>query len=550
MDKEALEKRKRIMSRSINLGHCVCDPNKDCPCPKFKEKNICECAGERENIVTGEVKLTEHVRAVGCASKVPKKYLHDVISKLTGFKDDRVLVGYDSSDDAGVLQIRESDPTASILTVDVFAPSVDDPYTFGMIAAANSLSDIYAMGGKAESALSIVGFPIHSLPEEAMSAMLQGGADKMTEAEVAIIGGHSINDSEVKCGYAVLGSVEKSGVISNSNAEVDDVLVLTKPIGGGIVLFGKQIAKASEEEVEEVTTSMTTLNRTAGEAMKSFNANAATDVTGFSLLGHLSEMAIGSLKVIEVDFSAVPLFSGVERLARLDAFPGAVERNREATADSVEYNDLSEAEQNILYSPETSGGLLISMPRDRAQEYITFLADSNINGVIIGRVVSDSRNGRIVLKGSQSIIGKPKRPDTIVNPEQQQECCCSTHAETATAIEDDSECLSTQKDLAEPSCCSGQQSKTSSGTLPLASASIEFGSYMKAVNTGGEIGAKDKKLMALALSVSHKCGECITLNAAAAKKLGATENEISEAAAMGISFGGASANMFYNQLRK
>ena len=558
MDLSAMEKRKRIMSRSISLGHCVCDPSKPCPCPLFKEKNICECAGEREEIISGDIKLTEHVRAVGCASKVPKKYLQTVISNLKGYKDSRVIIGNESSDDAGVIAL-EGSTRASVLTVDVFAPSVDDPYTFGMIAAANSISDIYAMGGKAESALSIVGFPIYSLPETAMTDILQGGADKLAEAGIAIVGGHSINDSELKCGYAILGSIDPKKIVANTTAEIDDTLVLTKPIGGGIVLFGKQISRVSLLETEEVINAMTTLNRCAGEAMLEFEAHAATDVTGFSLLGHLAEMAAGSGKTIDVDFSSIPLFSAVERLAKEDAFPGAVERNREASEEFVDYGELTQAEQNILYSPETSGGLLVSLPTEQASAYIGYLREHGINAAAIGRITGDSAKGLIRMHGSKGLESSPsKLSSKPAATEQNQDCCCST--ETTNTGETDSSCCchTPATEIAEKStgnsacCCSADNSPAyteESTPLPTAAAGAEFSTYMQTVNQPGAIAAKEKKLIALALSVSHRCAECVRQNTAAATRLGASATEISEAVALGISFGGASANMFYNELK-
>ncbi len=556
MDSAALEKRQRIMSRSIKLGHCVCDPNKPCPCPLFKEKNICECAGEREEIASGEIKLTKHVRAVGCASKVPKKYLESVISGLQGYSDPRVIIGTESSDDAGVIALA-GNKNASVMTVDVFAPSVDDPYTFGMIAAANSLSDVYAMGGSAETALSIIGFPIYSLPETAMKAMLQGGADKLAEAGVRAIGGHSINDSEIKCGYAVLGSIDPERIIANTGAKTGDLLLLTKPIGGGIVLFGQQINQTAEDEVTEVIGAMTTLNRIAGEAMPDFSVHAATDVTGFSLLGHLVEMARGSNKKITLNFNKVPLFSAVERLARLDAFPGAVERNREASEDFIDYGELTEAEQNILYSPETSGGLLIAIAPEERERYTGYLKDNGINAICIGEVADDSTAGKVELFGSRSITGKKQNP--AAKPQAAAaSCCCSTAnpkpAEVEQRPQTTSDCCCTPEPApAEESCCcsaAADNKADQSNELPAPANTIEFSSYMGAVNKAGSIPEKDKKLIALALSVSHKCGECIKINTAAARKFGASNAEISEAVALGISFGGASSNMFYNELRK
>ena len=205
------------MQRSIALGHCICDPRKPCPCEVFKQQGYCHCAGEHPKAAEGPVSLTEHVRNAGCASKISKDVLKEVLSGLPEIDDPRVVVGASAGDDAGVMMI--SLDTATILTVDVFCPSVDDPYTFGQIAAANSLSDIYAMGGEPQVALSIIGFPVHTLPTSAMREILRGGLDKMKEAGVPVIGGHSINDEEVKCGFAVVGTSPKDAYIRNAGAK-------------------------------------------------------------------------------------------------------------------------------------------------------------------------------------------------------------------------------------------------------------------------------------------------------------------------------------------
>jgi hypothetical protein len=187
------EKRKRVMQRSIRLGHCICDHRIPCPCDVFKEKNICSCAGERPEAPTGEVKLTQLVEKAGCASKIDQAFLKQVLRNLPAVDDPRVLVGVPAGDDAGVYDM--GDGKALVQTVDVFTPSVDDPYTFGQVAAANSVSDIYAMGGTPMTAVSVLGFPVRKIPDEAMSRILSGGIDKMNEAGVAIIGGHSINQT-------------------------------------------------------------------------------------------------------------------------------------------------------------------------------------------------------------------------------------------------------------------------------------------------------------------------------------------------------------------
>ena len=223
-----MERRKRVMQRSIKLGHCVCDPSKPCPCDIFKEKNICLCAGERLEAPTGEVALTKLVEKAGCASKIDQAFLKQVLKDLPEVEDPRVLVGMPAGDDAGIYDM--GDGTALVQTVDVFTPSVDDPYVFGQVAAANSVSDVYAMGGRPLTALSVIGFPVRKIPDEAMLEILRGGIDKMKEAGVAVIGGHSINDGEIKAGFAVTGIIEKENVSKNSAAQVGDVLILTKPL--------------------------------------------------------------------------------------------------------------------------------------------------------------------------------------------------------------------------------------------------------------------------------------------------------------------------------
>ena len=299
---------------------------------------------------------------------------------------------------------------------------------------------------------------------------------------------------------------------------------------------------------------MTTLNRCAGEAMREFKAHAATDVTGFSLLGHLAEMAAGSKKTIEIDFAEIPLFSAVERLAREDAFPGAVERNREASDEFIDYGELTQAEQNILYSPETSGGLLVALPREQTSSYIQYLQKHGIEAVTIGLVAADSEQGLIRLHGSKGIESKPRKFPTVVKEQHTTDCCCNKAAETVNNTS--SCCCQTTAEKKPPensTCCSAADTApavTVTSSLPSAAAGAEFTTYMKTVNNPGAINAKEKKLIALALSVSHKCAECIRQNSAAAAKLGANPAEIAEAVALGISFGGASANMFYNELQQ
>ena len=426
MDKKQREKRKVIMARSITLGHCVCDPKKPCPCPLFKEKDVCQCAGEKLPLeIEGEIKLTDYVKSAGCASKIGKKDLYDILSGVPALEDDRVLVGSNAGDDAGVIVLSEDDKQAHILTVDVFAPSVDDPYTFGEIAAANSVSDVYAMGGKPQAALSIVGFPIDMLPNEVMREILKGGIDKMKEAGVPVVGGHSIKDGEIKCGFAVLGTCPKDGFVRNSGAEVGDVMILTKPLGVGITAFAGQIGHASAEDLAEIAKSMSTLNKAAAEVMQANGVHAATDITGYSLLGHLSEIVKNSKVEVEINFENLPLFKNVANLARREILPGAVERNRESVSEDIlNLKALAPAQKDILFSPETSGGLLMFIPAKFAEKALKELHDKGVSTAsIIGKVTTTNNCGLITLTTTEKENYSPVKVEKKSAPSPEESCC-------------------------------------------------------------------------------------------------------------------------------
>ncbi|MDD4869949.1 MAG: selenide, water dikinase SelD, partial [Kiritimatiellae bacterium] len=366
---DAKEKRKRVMARSIKLGHCVCDPRKPCPCPLFKEKNVCTCAGERVSVETSgnKIKLMEYVRSAGCASKIGQKDLHEVLKDLPMVEDARLLVGMATADDAGVFQLTED--VTIVQTVDVFTPGVDDPYLFGKIAACNSLSDIYAMGGKPITALSIIGFPIEKLPHSGMTDIIRGGMDVLKEAGTILLGGHSINDEEVKFGFAVTGLINNKKIVTNAGAEPNDVLLLTKPLGTGILSLANRIGRAPEGGVDAMIKSMTTLNRVAAEIMVKYGAKACTDVTGFGFLGHLSQLVSESRVTVELWFNRIPLFPGVLDCARKGIFSGANERNADYSARRVDFDEtITDEMKAVLFDAQTSGGLLIAMPCDKVEE--------------------------------------------------------------------------------------------------------------------------------------------------------------------------------------
>lgn len=392
-----LKKRKDIMQRSIKLGHCICNPKLSCPCEVFKEKNVCLCAGERLEDMPEQVELTKFVENAGCASKINQNDLKIVLNGLPEISDPRVLVSADTCDDAGVFKINEE--YALVQSVDVFAPSVDDPYTFGQIAAANSLSDIYAMGGKPLTALSIIGFPIETMSHKVMNQMLMGGIVKMKEAGVVVIGGHSIKDNEVKFGFAVTGEINPKELITNDRAKPGDVLVLTKPLGTGIIGFASQIGRASKSALKAISQSMAELNKISSEVMRKMRVTTATDVTGFGLLGHLSEMAVQSGITAEIYAGKVPVFDGVLECVQQGIISGAVDRNKEFATQYVKAGKgVSKEMTEVLYDPQTSGGLLISIREDKSEKLIALLKKRGVaHAVAIGKVVAKS-DGQIVIK--------------------------------------------------------------------------------------------------------------------------------------------------------
>jgi len=391
------ERRRRVMGRSIKLGHCICNPKQPCPCDMFKEKNLCLCAGERLEDNPDEVRLTTFVESAGCASKINQEDLKKALAGLPRPDDPRVLVSADTCDDAGIFLLDNK--TALVQSVDVFTPSVDDPYTFGQIAAANSVSDIYAMGGTPLTALSVIAFPIEVLPHRIMNDLLRGGIDKMKEAEVSILGGHSIKDKEVKFGFAVTGIVDPEKMVTNDRALPGDALVLTKPIGTGIISFAGQMDKAAAAEIHAVSVSMKTLNKGASEAMMELGVRTATDVTGFGFLGHLSEIVVQSGVTAEIFADSVPLFDGVMDLIGQHVASGAVERNREYSSRFVDKDqDVGEDIEIALYDPQTSGGLLMCYPEDKVASLLEALRKKGIkNPAVVGRITGSSE-GRIRLK--------------------------------------------------------------------------------------------------------------------------------------------------------
>lgn len=312
-----------------------------------------------------EKRLTELVRSSGCNAKLPPGDLHEVLESLPHDADARLIGGYEKSDDAFVYDIGEG--KVLIETVDFFPPMVDDPVAFGEIAAANAISDIYAMGAEPSVALSLMCFP-SCLPLSVMRSIMLGAISKTREAGCVIAGGHTISDREPKFGLAVTAIAGKESVWTNSGAVPGDVLVLTKKLGAGISMTAH---KGGETDAAEAIASMRTLNKRARDIARPLAVHAATDITGFSILGHSAEMADGSGTTISITFSSLRFFSGTEELARFGFIPEGRYTNEDYLHDKVAFAEgLGKTERDLLFSPETSGGLLLSMPRPDAERFI------------------------------------------------------------------------------------------------------------------------------------------------------------------------------------
>jgi selenide, water dikinase len=317
--------------------------------------------------------------------------LAQILKDLAIPKNPKVLVGLETSDDAGIYQL--SDEVALVQTVDFFPPIVDDPFTFGQIAAANALSDVYAMGGRPLTALNLVAFPIKALSPSILKDILRGGLSKMEEAEVALIGGHTVEDPEIKYGLSVTGIIHPGKILTNTGAKPGDQLVLTKPIGTGIIATALKGGMASEEAVGRMVKSMAYLNKKASMWMQTFNAHACTDITGFGFIGHALEMVLGSQVGMIIRSKEIPVFPEALEYSKLGLVPGGARSNRDFFSCRVEIlSDIPEVLLDLFYDPQTSGGLLISLPSDRAGELVqTLKKEENIDSAIVGSVVAEPR---------------------------------------------------------------------------------------------------------------------------------------------------------------
>lgn len=340
------------------------------------------------------IKLTSLSSCAGCAAKLGPKDLAELLSQLAPVEDPRLLVGTKTGDDAAVYQLDEE--RALVQTVDFFTPIVDDPYTYGQIAATNALSDVYAMGGIPLTALNIVGIPEEKVTTDVALEILKGGADKVKEAGALLVGGHSIRAQEPIYGLSVTGVIHPTKVLANATAKEGDILILTKPLGTGIITTAIKKEKASPRQVEEAVQSMTTLNKAGHLLSEKGFVNGMTDVTGFGLLGHLHGMAKASGLTAEIDFEEVSLMEGVLDLIQIGCVPGGTKSNYDFAKGFVKWEDsFKEDEKLILADAQTSGGLLLSVSEDKSDEVLKLLGEERtLASAVIGRMVS-GKNGVI-----------------------------------------------------------------------------------------------------------------------------------------------------------
>ncbi len=345
-------------------------------------------------MATETIRLTTTAKSAGCAAKLSPSILDAVLKRLPPTNDPNLIVGYETSDDAAVYRI--SDQLAMVQTVDFFTPIVDEPELFGQVAAANSLSDVYAMGGRPVSALTIVAFPA-ARPPEILEQILRGGLAKMTEAKCTVVGGHSIRDDELKFGYAVTGLIDPAKIWRNVGARPGDQLILTKPIGTGVISTALKQERADPTWVAASTASMTRLNREAAEALHEADdaapgarpVHAVTDVTGFALLGHAREMAIGSNVSLRIDHTRVAYLPGAVEAARGKFFSGGLANNREFLDGCAGFlPSVPDEFRALLFDPQTSGGLLAALAPESASGAMAAFERRGIPARLIGEVVA------------------------------------------------------------------------------------------------------------------------------------------------------------------
>jgi selenide,water dikinase len=344
------------------------------------------------------IRLTRTVKGSGCAAKLPPGELDRALCGLDLPVDPNLIVGLDRADDAGVYRI--SDELALVQTIDFFPPVVDDPHSFGQIAAANALSDIYAMGGIPKTAMNVVAFPARTMDISILRTIIEGGLATMREAGVVLVGGHTVEDSELKYGLSVTGFIHPDRILTKKALRTGDCLILTKPLGTGIIVTAIKAGLAGAELIARVTRAMATLNRDAAEVMEGYPVHACTDITGFGFLGHLAEMVVDSGHGVRVRAAGIPHYPEALEWAAMGLIPAGAYHNRSFRGSFVEFApEVAQRVQDLLFDPQTSGGLLIAVEAKAAPELLRELIANGIEDcAIVGEVIEKPRE-KIIVEG-------------------------------------------------------------------------------------------------------------------------------------------------------
>jgi selenide,water dikinase len=497
----------------------------------FRNEGICPCAGERPDPVDlSRVKLTELVHSAGCASKIAPADLDAVLSRLPEVNDPAVISGLAAGDDAAIYRLSET--LHLVQTVDVFTPCVDDPALFGKICAANCLSDVYAMGGEPRTALSILCFPSETLDSEVMYQMLNGAMQVFAEAGVSLIGGHSLKDDEIKLGFAITGTIDPRVAASLERPRPGDWLVLTKPLGTGVLAFSHQIGRTHASGMAAGAAAMAALNRPAAEAMKTAGASACTDVTGFGLFGHLYRMLRGTALAAQVGADGLPALPGALEALQQDIIPGAIERNREYVNENLRVDgEVDEARINLGFDAQTSGGLLIAIPESRLRRLLAELEARGVTGQVIGRIVP--RDGPHIIL-NRNLAGL----EPAVLPTPPMSTHPSDHSTSATPLPS-----------AGPCCCAPGGAAPPSGST-VDDTGAAFAALLRAAQAGGLLDARTKELILISLVIYSRCAPCFDAHYRKAMDLGISRGELDEAAWCAVLMGGAPVRLFYQECLK
>ncbi len=519
------------------------------------EQNLCPCAGERpESAPSTEIRLTTFVSNAGSASQIPAAELNGVLAQLPVVDDPAIISGLATADNAAIYRLAED--VCLVQTVDLLTPCVDDARMFGQICAANCLSDVYALGAKPRTAMSLLAFPTEKLPGEIVLQMLSGAMEKFLEAGVTLIGGHSVKDAELKLGFVITGVADPVSVAAQQ-LQAGDALVLTKPLGTGVLTFGLQIGREFPEGLAAAAASMATLNQAAAEAARESGASASTDVSGQGLFAQLQRMLRSSGLGVEVFADSLPAFVGVLGALREGVIPGAIERNREAVGGSLLVGPgVDEAVVNLGFDAQTSGGLLIAIAPARLRELRQRLAQRGVGAFVVGKIVAGGPAEIVLMPGAEFLHAEPAASNPandlprIVSPPRPRVSPAAMPAPTAARPPAPSPAAlpPVAKNPLPQNFDSRPLPAGETGTEGTAAGSHQaFGALLHSVQAAGALSEKTKELILFSQMVASRSAPGFETCLGKARALGITQAELDEAAWCAIASGGAPVELFYQE---